>query len=162
MRGLFGFIFQGFLQSCLCSIFIKPELTDLTFQSYILIGVFVLSLLGETISDIQLENFKAQKSEGETKETICKTGLWSISRHPNYFFDFMCWVSFAGFIISTSILQISSCVALFGPFTMWFIFRHITGPLTEKHSVKRRGEDYKKYQKEVPMIIPFLDFLNYP
>ena len=77
------------------------------------------------------------------------------------FFDFMCWVSFAGFIMTANTWSASSLIALAGPTTMWLIFRHLTGPLTERHSIKRRGDSYKKYQSEVPMIIPFFHFLNY-
>merc|ERR1711879_72887 len=148
LRRLGGFVFQGFLQSCLCSIFIDSKLGDvekISSSGYACIAVFAVCLLGETVADLQLENFKADKKAQKTKDSLCRKGLWSVSRHPNYFFDFGCWVAFAAFIISEqTAVSVSSLTALVGPVSMWIIFRHITGPLTERLSVKRRGDVYKR------------------
>jgi len=39
---------------------------------------------------------KDLKGKDKPKEMgICKEGLWSKSRHPNYFFDLMVWIGFA-------------------------------------------------------------------
>src|SRR5271154_5220422 len=33
--------------------------------------------------------------EPGNRDGICETGLWAYSRHPNYFFEWLCWVGYA-------------------------------------------------------------------
>merc|ERR1719189_1717685 len=114
----------------------------------------------------------AKNGDDSLKNAICKTGLWSVSRHPNYFFEMMIWSSFIGQIISGlagSIGQTDSnwtfylrlvlpvlCVIF-----MFVIFRFITGPLTEGLSLKKRPEIYGEYIRTVPMIFPFVKWPNF-
>ena len=56
------------------------------------LGIWVLAFLGEIIADTQLRRFK---SDPKNKGRVCNVGLWRYSRHPNYFFEFLIWVSFA-------------------------------------------------------------------
>ena len=67
------------------------------------IGVLiaVVAIVGEAISDGQLSAFKRDPAN---KGKVCDTGLWALSRHPNYFFEWLHWlayvaigVSFAGY-----------------------------------------------------------------
>ena len=51
--------------------------------------IFFIGLAWESISDIQLQRFKKDKSN---KGKICKSGLWKYSRHPNYFGDLVVWI----------------------------------------------------------------------
>ena len=60
------------------------SVTELNMFSIGFIALCVASLFGESLADVQLENFKADKQSGKTKEVLCKRGLWSVSRHPNY------------------------------------------------------------------------------
>jgi len=157
-KRLGGFIFQGSLQTVLVISFLDMPVPT---QDSLLpligpIALYVIALIGETAADIQLQKHKEAGSG-----TICKAGLWSITRHPNYFFDLLTWISFALYVIVANQFSLESLRALVGPLTMWIIFRHITGPLTEAHSKKRRGDAYRDYQKETPMIIPFSHALNY-
>ena len=55
-----------------------PSLLD-----WIALLVALVALAGEAIADRQLAVFR--KSANRTS-TICETGLWRYSRHPNYFF----------------------------------------------------------------------------
>lgn len=121
------------------------------------LGFYLVALIGNLYVDIQLEVFKNAKKAGTRKEPILKDGLWNYSRHPNYFFEMIVWISFAGTLISLTgyYFPIISVV------TMWVIFRWITTPLTEKGSVKRKGELYREYQRKTPMIIPFFHWLNF-
>lgn len=158
LKRLGGFVFQGTLQTLLAITFLKmPVPVPANELTLIAPGVlFVIAIIGETLADITLQRHKEAKTG-----TICKSGLWSITRHPNYFFDFLAWTSFAVYIIVANAGSLESLRALIGPVVMWVIFRHITGPLTEAHSKKRRGDAYREYQAEVPMIIPFSHALNY-
>ena len=48
--------------------------------------------LGETIADAQLARFKRDDHKGR----VCDVGLWSWSRHPNYFFEWCVWIGLCG------------------------------------------------------------------
>ena len=57
--------------------------------------LFLIGLIGETLADLQLALHKRKK----TPNSICSTGLWKYSRHPNYFFEFLIWASVALFLL---------------------------------------------------------------
>ena len=50
-----------------------------------------LAIAGEALSDAQLNAFKADPAN---KGKVCDTGLWSLSRHPNYFFEWLYWLAY--------------------------------------------------------------------
>ncbi len=54
-----------------------------------LAGVLILAIavIREGVSDRQLARFRA---DPRTK-AVCDVGLWGVSRHPNYFFEWLGW-----------------------------------------------------------------------
>jgi steroid 5-alpha reductase family enzyme/acetyl esterase/lipase len=99
------------------------------------------------IADEQLRDFR--KNPGNKGKTI-SSGLWSLSRHPNYFGEISTWWGLAIFAIA------AGCQywwALAGPvvITIMFIFASI--PLIEKRNLVRR-EGYKDYRLRTPMLLP--------
>ena len=104
---------------------------------YIAIGMCSIGIIFETMADFQLLRFK------QTSSGICDVGLWQLSRHPNYFFDFIFWVGVALFCIHSTYAYLA-CIA---PLTIFIIFYYITGPYTEKCSIERHKERYSAYQK---------------
>ncbi|MGO7741053.1 DUF1295 domain-containing protein, partial [Rhizobium johnstonii] len=45
------------------------------------------ALVGEAIADVQLARFRKTP---QAKTEFCEAGLWRYSRHPNYFFEWLC------------------------------------------------------------------------
>ena len=142
------FYFQLIFQYLICLGFIPIYLNN-KFQLGLIQGVsivlFLLFLFGESVSDFQLYLFKKNNKLG-----VCREGAWSVSRHPNYFFEFMVWVSFSLFSGNFSYYGIS-CIS---PITVFIIVRYMTGPYTERLSLKKHLSEFKKYQKDVPMFFP--------
>ena len=57
-------------------------------------ALWLVAFCGESIADRQLAAFKGiPANHGK----VCDVGLWSVSRHPNYFFEWMIWVAYAVF-----------------------------------------------------------------
>lgn len=142
------FYIQAFFQMLLCAVMIPIYLTKtntLNTTQIIAIILFLIAIIGETISDHQLYLFKKSKQKG-----VFKKGLWKYSRHPNYLFEFIIWVSLALFSVNTQL----NLIAWISPISIYCVMRYITGPITEKSSLERRGDDYKRYQESVGMIIP--------
>jgi steroid 5-alpha reductase family enzyme len=55
-------------------------------------------MVAEAIADVQLSAFKKNPAN---KGQTCQAGLWKYSRHPNYFFDWLVWMAFAVFAITS-------------------------------------------------------------
>jgi steroid 5-alpha reductase family enzyme len=113
------------------------------------LGIWVVAFLGETIADAQLARFRR---DPKNKGQVLRTGLWRYSRHPNYFFEFLIWVSFA----------VVACTAKYGylafvsPVLILVLLVRVTGiPATEKQALRSRGDAYRKYQRSTSVFIPW-------
>jgi len=118
---------------------------------------FLIWIIGfgiEVAADSQKSRFSANP---ENKGKFIKTGLWSRSRHPNYFGEIMLWVGVA--IIALPVLQGWQWVALISPVFVTLLLTRVSGvPLLEKKADKKWGgqEDYESYKKSTPVLIPRL------
>jgi len=111
------------------------------------IMMVVGGIIGETIADCQLYQFKKTQVGG-----ICNVGFWYYSRHPNYFCDWLTWVGFTLFAFQTN----RGYLALVSPMVLYWIFTQITGPMTERGSLQSRGQKYNDYQKQTSMFFPWV------
>ncbi|KAF7980116.1 hypothetical protein HWV62_39533 [Athelia sp. TMB] len=104
------------------------------------IGMFVVGLLMETVSEASR---KAFKSDPKNKGKIDDTGLWSLVRHPNYtgYTLWRCGITFAGGSVGAAV-----GFALF-QITM-FIRQSIPG--LAGHMSERYGAQWTAYEKRVP------------
>jgi steroid 5-alpha reductase family enzyme len=108
--------------------------------------VWMMAIIGEWTADRQLASFRAKPdSRGKTM----RSGLWAWSRHPNYFFEWSHWVSYALMAPGLPGVWLSPVVMLY------FLLR-VTGiPATEAQALLSRGEDYRRYQQTTSMFIPW-------
>ena len=130
------------------------NITTIEFLGWIL---WVLSFIFESIADYQKIHFKPGK------EKVMMEGLWKISRHPNYFGEWMVWnslilssiPSFFYFLESTGILVFVIGLGLLSiSAQMYWCLVYYTGAKpAEYYSVLKRPE-YKEYQKTTPMFFP--------
>jgi steroid 5-alpha reductase family enzyme len=54
-------------------------------------AAWLFAISGEALADTQLSMFK---SNPKNAGLVCDIGLWRYSRHPNYFFEWLIWVSY--------------------------------------------------------------------
>ena len=112
-------------------------------------GLWVIAILGEGLADRQLEQFK---SNPENRGKTCMIGLWRYSRHPNYFFEWLIWCSYALFALGSPY----GFVSILCPIAMLYTIFYITGiPPTEEQCLRSRGEEYKRYQETTNVFIPW-------
>lgn len=107
--------------------------------------IFAIALFLESLADLQLQRFK-KAFPGQ----VCNQKLWRLSRHPNYFFEWLIWCSFSLFAFSSPY----GLLALLSPLALYLIMHFITIPITELESIKSRGERYIEYQKTTPAFFP--------
>jgi steroid 5-alpha reductase family enzyme len=116
--------------------------------------VWVFGFAMEAIADYQKSRFNADPAN---QGKFINTGLWSRSRHPNYFGEIVLWVGVA--IISLPVLQGWQWAALISPVFVTLLLTRISGvPLLEKKADEMWGgqEDYEAYKKNTPVLIPRL------
>lgn len=113
------------------------------------VGIWIVSVVGESLADRQLAAFRAAPANrGKT----CQRGLWRYSRHPNYFFEWLHWLSYVALAIGSPL----GWLAWGGPVVMYVFLRWISGvPFTEAQALRTRGDDYRNYQRRTPMLFPW-------
>jgi len=139
------------ITSCAAVISILQNEKD-SLNIYVIIGVLIW-LIGfsiEVISDVQKSKFK--KSENTSKTFISK-GLWSKSRHPNYFGEITLWVGI--YIISLSSFSDIEYLTLISPLFVYILLTRMSGVnMLEKIADERYGHlsEYLQYKKNTPVL----------
>jgi steroid 5-alpha reductase family enzyme len=122
-----------------------------------LLGVLIwlVAVVGEALADSQLENFKKDPAN---KGKVCQIGLWNYSRHPNYFFEWLIWISFFIFSLDSA----GGIFTVYCPVVMYVFLTRVTGiKATEEQSLRTRGDAYRIYQKTTSAFVPwFKDRVN--
>jgi steroid 5-alpha reductase family enzyme len=114
--------------------------------------VVILGIVGETVSDRQLQSWIEARQE---KDRIFDDGLWRLSRHPNYFFEWVFWLAFPFFAVDLDGGYESGWLALVAPVCMYLLLVHITGiPPLEHHMVAKHGDAYRNYQARTRAFFP--------
>lgn len=116
------------------------------------LGIAVLGLAFEVIGDEQLRQHIQKKTR-----SLLQTGLWSITRHPNYLGEILIWngIYIAGFslVVTNSVPLVYYLVLVLSPLVMSVVLIKISTPLLEKNMEKYAG--WAEYAQRVPMIFPF-------
>lgn len=121
----------------------------LSVAEYIGATLWFLCIIGEGVSDWQLQYFK---SKPENKGKVCQYGLWNYSRHPNYFFQFSIWIAVLIFAFSSPY----GWLAVICPISIGYLIFKVTGiPMTEEQAVRSKGEAYKEYQRTTSVFVPW-------
>jgi steroid 5-alpha reductase family enzyme len=117
------------------------------------VAVYAVAVIGEGIADRQLDAFKADPG---SRGRICDVGLWSWSRHPNYFFEWLGWLAWPAIAIDPEGGYLQGWLALGAPLTMWLLLNFLSGvPPLEAHMLKSRGEVFRDYQRRTSAFFPF-------
>ena len=121
---------------------------------YLGLLIWFIGILFEIIADEQKRRFRLnEKNRGK----FISSGLWSISRHPNYFGEIILWIGIA--IISLPTLSGFQYVTLISPLFIYLLLTRISGVnLLEESSDKKWGDlpEYEQYKRETPVLVPFL------
>jgi steroid 5-alpha reductase family enzyme len=116
--------------------------------------IFVLGLALEATADYQkfLFKFSGQKK----KHPWIDSGVWRMTRHPNYLGEMMVWSGLYLFVLP-SLSGTAALWALTSPLYIIGLLMFVSGvPLLEKAADKKWGKQsaYQQYKSEVPVLIP--------
>lgn len=117
------------------------------------IAILGVAIAGEALADRQLRDFTRDPAN---RGAVCDTGLWSWSRHPNYFFEWLGWIAYPVVAVDLAGGYAWGWAALAGPVLMYWLLVHVSGiPPLEKHMVRSRGDRFRAYQARVNAFWPW-------
>lgn len=114
------------------------------------IALWVIGFGIEVIADGQKKTFRANASN---KGKFITVGLWSWSRHPNYFGEIILWLGVA--VIAFPVLQGWQHVVLISPLFVFLLLTRVSGiPMLEKSSDAKWGGDaeYESYKARTSVL----------
>lgn len=152
-QALNAFLRVFMLQGVLMMIIAAPIFFMFTHNNtgnYLVAGIgFLLYLTGlifESVADFQLYQFKNLPS---SRGQLMTTGLWSVSRHPNYFGEIMLWWGIGIFSAA-----FTSFYSLIGPAVLNVLIVKVSGiPMLEQKYTNNPQWDL--YKSRTPALIPF-------
>ncbi len=116
--------------------------------------LWLVGFLFEATADHQKTLFK---SNPENKGKWIQSGLWSISRHPNYFGEITLWMGLC--ISASSVFSGKDWLSVGSPLFVMFLLTKVSGiPLLERQADKRWGNlsEYQDYKMNTAVLIPYL------
>tara|TARA_B100001027_G_scaffold2865_1_gene1870 strand:- start:527 stop:1381 length:855 start_codon:yes stop_codon:yes gene_type:complete len=119
---------------------------------YIGLLVFIIGFLIEVIADNQKTAFRAVPGNANSFIT---TGLWSVSRHPNYFGEVTLWLGIA--MMSLPYLEGVQYWTLISPIFSFVLIYFVSGVrMLEARANVKWGEspEYLDYLKKTPIFFP--------
>lgn len=109
--------------------------------------IWVIGFYFESVGDRQLKEFK---SKPENKGKIMTSGLWSYTRHPNYFGEATMWWG----IFTITITSVTQLWIIISPVLITTLFLFVSGvPLLEKKYKNR--PDFIEYANRTNKFFPW-------
>jgi steroid 5-alpha reductase family enzyme len=162
---VFNLLFISFYQMGLVLAIVFPMIkaktnSALSWVDFLIALIVVFWVVIEFIADQQQFNFQKEKYRRiEAKEELGKyahgfvrSGLWSISRHPNYASEQLVWITIYFFSVAATGSWVNWSVT--GAILLLLLF-YGSSDFSEGISVSKYSE-YKDYQKKVRRFIPWI------
>jgi steroid 5-alpha reductase family enzyme len=137
-------VFVGMLPVYVCVTHVGADIGWLTAVAFV-VGLAAVAF--ESVADLQLHRFVRHRAPA----VVMDRGLWSWSRHPNYFGEFVFWFALALFGVAASPADAWWLFA--GALAMLAMFLGASIPMMEKRSLQRRP-DYQRVIDRVSRFVP--------
>ncbi|XP_064455518.1 uncharacterized protein LOC135366650 [Ornithodoros turicata] len=127
---------------------------SLSIRDYIGWSLWGLGFCFEFLADHQKAVFR---SIPENEGKFISTGLWSISRHPNYFGEILLW--FGLYLSASSVLRELQFLSVLCPVLQLLLITRVSGiPPLEEEGYRRWGNDpaYHEYLRNTSLLLPYL------
>lgn len=150
-----AFLNVFFLQGVLLFLISLPIITSFadpkkTMAWWQVLGVFIwlIGFFFEVLGDRQLEQFKKKEAN---KGKLLTSGLWALTRHPNYFGEATCWWG----IFLISLTGIGNLWLIISPMIITLLLLFVSGvPLLEKKYKDR--PDFQEYAAKTAKFFPII------
>lgn len=149
------FILQGVFMFMISLPVILSNLFFANFSPVLLILGVLIWLVGfvfEAVGDYQLKKFIA---DPQSKGKIMVSGLWSLTRHPNYFGEVTMWWG----IFIACLPNVLWPIMILGPLTITFLILKVSGiPMLEKKY--DNNPEFQEYKRRVSAFFPWFPNKN--
>ncbi|KAI1300114.1 hypothetical protein EDD11_006312 [Mortierella claussenii] len=133
-------------------------------QDYLGVVIWAAGFIFEVIANYQKQQWRREIGK-DYKRSFISSGLWSLSRHPNYFGECVLWVgsyllsskAFDAAVQSQILPQWISRLSVISPVFVTFLITRVSGiPLLERENDRRLKDvvAYWKYKKQTSMFVP--------
>jgi len=112
------------------------------------VALWVFGFLFETVADWQLQRFKKSP---DTSGRVMRSGLWSVSRHPNYFGEAVLWWGLALLAVPGG-----EWLSFVGPLLITFLLLKVSGVAMLDTAMVERRPEYANYIATTPAFVPGL------
>lgn len=123
------------------TIIYKPKFN---YFSMIFVAVCIGAVVLQTISDIQMRNYRKNRTTN-----FIRTGLWKYCRHPNYLGEISMWW---GIGLATIITMPSMWPLILGAFINTLLFLFVSIPMQDGRQSKKKG--FELYKKQTRSLLP--------
>jgi steroid 5-alpha reductase family enzyme len=124
----------------------KNSVSTFGFLDLIGVAIWLFGFYFEAVGDAQLARFIKNP---ENKGKLMQSGLWSYTRHPNYFGEVTQWWGL--WIVALSVPN--SVLSVIGPVTITLLILKVSGiPMLEKKMAQ--NPEFDNYQKRVSVFFP--------
>ena len=121
---------------------------ELGWQHALALLLFAVGFYFQVVGDLQLERFKKTRTD---RSMVLDTGLWRLTRHPNYFGEAMIWWSFG----ALGLVHPWGWLALVCPaYVTWFMAAGSATPRQDRYLAKTKPA-YADYMRRVPTFFPW-------
>lgn len=129
---------------------IFTELGAVNWTQWLFLGVALLGLLFEVVADLQLTRFRADMPPS----AVLNSGLWKLSRHPNYFGEWLFWLSICIVSMHHSIWWPILAMVL-----LTFLLTRMTGVKRMESDIEERRPGYAEYVAHTSSFFPWRQLL---
>jgi steroid 5-alpha reductase family enzyme len=113
---------------------------------YLGAAMALAGILIEAIADAQLTRFLA---DPPNQGKVMDRGVWSWSRHPNYFGNALMWWGY--YVIAVSA---GAWWTIFAPVIMTFFLLRVSGVSLLERTIARRRPEYEDYMRRTSAFVP--------
>lgn len=126
---------------------LRMDASEISGWDFLGLALVLTGLCFEVIADFQMRDFK-KSSQNHGK--IMSQGLWSYSRHPNYFGEILIWWGF--FFMALNLP--GAFLTLVSPLLITFLLLRVSGVTLLEMIMKEKGPAFEAYLKTTPTILP--------
>jgi steroid 5-alpha reductase family enzyme len=127
---------------------LSDHATQLTWLDIVAALVVAGAVLIEGTADFQMRRFRRQAGSAEQ---VIPPGIWSTSRHPNYFGEVLFWW---GLYLFVPLAYTAFWWTIIGPVAILLLFLGVSIPLMERHLLAGHPT-YTEYQRRVSAFFPW-------
>jgi len=137
--------------ACALAIITNGNREPMAFWGWLGVAIWLFGFVVEVIADQQKSNFK---KESVNNGKFISTGLWSWSRHPNYFGEMVLWLGMA--VIAVPVLIGWQWLSLISPIFVFALINYVSGVnKLEAKAEEKWGDDvaYQQYKAKTSKLI---------